>query len=194
MLDLELIRSTLPLTAEEIASSSWSGVTHPTAKAAFAVADIFASAAHPGFFHCRVIGKLSVSETKRPVSAEVVSLQMDSLLSEHKCAVGDLLWRKSETPAGDPGASSRLPTGSQDVVYFLKAGPFIKIGKATYSPALRVRELQTGCPYPIEVLNFVPGDIAMERKFHKRFAHCRAHGEWFHASASLLSFIDALEG
>lgn len=194
MLDLELIRSILPLTAEEIASSSWSGVTHPTAKAVFAVADIFASAAHPGFFHCRVIGKVSVSETKRPVSAEMVGLQMDSLLSEHKCAAGDLLWRKSETPAGDPGTSLRLPSGSQDVVYFLRAGPFIKIGKATYSPALRVRELQTGCPYPIEVLKFVPGDVSLERTFHKRFVHCRAHGEWFHASASLLSFIESLEG
>ena len=194
MTDLEQIRSTLPLTTEEIASSSWSGVTHPTVNGVFAVADIFASAAHPGFFHCRVIGRVSVSETKRPVSVSIVGMQMDSLLSEHKCAAGDLSWTRSDTPAGDLGAACKPPTGSQDVVYFLRAGPFIKIGKATHSPALRVRELQTGCPYPIEVLSFIPGDFAMERKLHKRFAHCHAHGEWFHASASLMAFIASLEG
>ena len=194
MPDLEHARTTLPLTVEEIAASSWSWVTHPTAKNVFAVADIFASAAHPGFFHCRVIGRVSVSETKRPVPIEMVGLQMDSLLIEHKCTAGDLLWARSDTPAGDLGVPRKLPSGSQDVVYFLRAGPFIKIGKATHSPAMRVRELQTGCPYPIEVLHFLAGDVAMERKLHRRFAHCRAHGEWFHASASLLAFIASLEG
>ena len=188
------IRSTLPLTAEEIASSSWSGTTNPAAKGVFAVAEVFASAAHPGFFNCRVIGRAFVSETKRPVRSDVVGLQMDSLLSEHKCVSSDLLWQRSNTPAGDFGAGKKLAAGSQYVVYFLKAGPFIKIGKATFSPAMRVRELQTGCPYPIEVLAFVPGDVAMERGLHKRFEYCRAHGEWFHASASLLAFIESLEG
>lgn len=194
MLELEQISSTLPLTPEEISSSSWSGVTHPESKGVFAAADIVESAARPGFFHCRVIGRVSVSETKRPVAAQMVGPQMDSLLSEYKCVAGDLSWRRSDAHPSDFGESCKAPSGSQDVVYFLRAGPFIKIGKATFSPALRVRELQTGCPYPIEVLSFIPGDVAMERGLHKRFEHCRAHGEWFHASASLLAFIESLEG
>lgn len=73
------------------------------------------------------------------------------------------------------------------LVYFLEAGPFIKIGRAKISPTKRIRQLQTGCPYPIKLLLWLPGGSDLERRCHRRFAHLRAQGEWFHRTPELLA-------
>src|SRR5690606_18191870 len=76
-----------------------------------------------------------------------------------------------------------------EIVYFLRAGDFVKIGKATGSAKSRVNQLKTGCPFPIEVMTTVPGGLDKERSLHEQFSHLRSHGEWFHAHPLLLSFI-----
>ncbi|WP_331728809.1 GIY-YIG nuclease family protein [Streptomyces canus] len=56
--------------------------------------------------------------------------------------------------------------------------PYVKIGTSG-DPEARLRQLQSGSPVPLSVLWSTPGDTALERELHARFAAHRAHGEWF---------------
>lgn len=66
-------------------------------------------------------------------------------------------------------------------VYLLKAGTFYKIGVTQGSIENRVRALQTGSPYPIEIIHVVKtqNPYALEAKLHKDYANKRRQGEWF---------------
>lgn len=79
-----------------------------------------------------------------------------------------------------------------EVVYFMRAGNFVKIGKSTYHPRARMAQLQTGCPYQIELMGFIFGGTAREARLHSQFQHLRACGEWFCAERELLICIEAL--
>jgi hypothetical protein len=77
------------------------------------------------------------------------------------------------------------------VVYFIQAeggGP-IKIGVTTGSAETRLASLQTGSPVKLRIVTTTPGDPALERKLHHRFAAHRLHGEWFSPAPELLAFI-----
>lgn len=174
----DIYESTLPITPEQIATGPWCGAAIKDGR--LVMATICASPEHDGYYHCRVIGR-DVSETKRPVSAIGVGIMMDSLLSHHGTESKELRWKL------DTELSPKRIFG--EIVYFLRAGDFVKIGKTTGSPSSRISQLQTGCPFPIEVIATIPGVLKNERALHVRFAHLRAHGEWFHADKSLLSFI-----
>lgn len=65
-------------------------------------------------------------------------------------------------------------------VYVLRPaiGEAIKVGETTDLPP-RVKELQTGNPYPLEVVHLLPGDKLLERAFHRRLRAARTCGEWF---------------
>lgn len=66
-------------------------------------------------------------------------------------------------------------------VYFLRCrierGP-IKIGVAE-NVARRVIEIQTACPYTLELLGVVPGGRSVESFFHDLLKKHRTCGEWF---------------
>jgi hypothetical protein len=79
-----------------------------------------------------------------------------------------------------------------EVVYFLRAGDYIKIGKATGHPRSRIAQLQTGCPFKIDLVGFIFGGRAREAKLHAQFSHLRTFGEWFLADAELERCIEAL--
>lgn len=78
------------------------------------------------------------------------------------------------------------------MTYFLRAGPVIKIGYCTGSIFKRMKNLQTGSPFEIELLAWVPGGAETEQKYHRKFAHARFRGEWFHPDPELLDLIDAI--
>jgi predicted GIY-YIG superfamily endonuclease len=70
-------------------------------------------------------------------------------------------------------------------VYIIKAKnqPLYKIG-VTYNINKRIKQLQTGCPFPIELyflVNGFPRNIAIqtEKQLHKTMSHYRTSGEWF---------------
>lgn len=54
----------------------------------------------------------------------------------------------------------------------------IKIGFTTNLHE-RVHTLETGSPFPLTVLAFMPGDYALEARFHAKLARYRVHREWF---------------
>jgi len=181
--------SSLTLTEEQIAASGWTGSAITDIGAVLVT--IFECPSVKGHYHCVVIGR-SVTETNRPVTARGVGVTLDYFLSTyHQCKAADIRWRKVEQPIATKDEAHA--DKSNEVVYFLRAGGFIKIGKSTYSGRRRIAELQTGCPYPIEFIGQIKGGQREERVLHRQFAHIRAHGEWFHATEQLLAHIDLLK-
>lgn len=82
--------------------------------------------------------------------------------------------------------------GHPDRVYFIACeSGHIKIGLA-FKPALRLRDLQQGCPLKLTLLTHRPGSRAVEMYLHKFYAEERVRGEWFHNSERLLAYIDKL--
>lgn len=66
------------------------------------------------------------------------------------------------------------------LIYFAEIpdGP-IKIGSTSQNPLLRIAALQTGCPWPINLIGSTPGSIDNELDLHRRFASGRMAGERF---------------
>lgn len=82
------------------------------------------------------------------------------------------------------------------IVYVMgrEIGP-VKIG-VSRNPDKRIVEIQSGCPYPIEILYWVrardrPNAFELERDFHEVFRDKRLTGEWFSMNADDAS--DGLE-
>jgi hypothetical protein len=81
------------------------------------------------------------------------------------------------------------PVSEARSVYFVSAGDGpIKIGVAA-NPEARLKELQTGHPYRLEILALVEGGTPLEREYHVRFAAHRLHGEWFARHDDILAEI-----
>lgn len=67
-----------------------------------------------------------------------------------------------------------------DQCYFIgnRAEGKVKIGFSS-NPQRRIAEIQTGCPFPVEILATEPGGSARESQLHRRFSHLHLNGEWF---------------
>jgi hypothetical protein len=66
---------------------------------------------------------------------------------------------------------------------------FCKIGIAC-DIQRRMKEIQTGCPYPLVLWFFKPmqGAAIIEKKLHRQFSDYRLNGEWF--SSDVFSLVD----
>lgn len=74
------------------------------------------------------------------------------------------------------------------MIYFLQAGPFVKIG---YTNGIRTRlnDLQVGCPYKQQLLATLDGDERLELKIHDLAEDYHARAEWFHHKGNLKRWI-----
>jgi Meiotically up-regulated gene 113 len=65
------------------------------------------------------------------------------------------------------------------MLYFIKSGDKIKIGRG--KPLSRFRAISTASPEPCELLLMisVPNEIAAEQAMHNHFSKHRCNGEWF---------------
>ncbi len=138
----------------------------------------------------RITSDLVSEEFRRPAKKEFVAYT----LSEWGIPPDKGMWRTvdSKSENWNPSAAepdTRTSAQKRDVVYFLRAGPFIKIGFTGSPLHERIACLKTGCPYEISVLGLMPGSIEKEHELHRRFAPHRASGEWFHAHDAILQFI-----
>lgn len=77
------------------------------------------------------------------------------------------------------------------MVYFIGNldARLVKIGHTDRDVEERLKELQTGCPYPLAVFLELPGGAREERDFHQAWPHLRAHGEWFKLEGELRTFL-----
>ena len=66
-------------------------------------------------------------------------------------------------------------------VYFIQAGPTIKIGLTKNNPMKRLKELQTGNARELLPRHYVRTDdmFRLERELHEYYAEYRREGEWF---------------
>lgn len=81
-------------------------------------------------------------------------------------------------------------------VYFAEArgSGCVKIGWSRTNVKRRIRTLQTGCPYLIDLLVVIHGSRETESSLHKMFAERRTSptSEWFGWSPELASYIFSL--
>lgn len=78
-------------------------------------------------------------------------------------------------------------------VYFIRAGEYVKIGKAA-DPEDRMRGMQTACPFHMRLVGTIDcrsdgGAYVYERKLHHRFRSLRVRGEWFRMDREILRYI-----
>lgn len=76
-----------------------------------------------------------------------------------------------------------------ECVYFIRGGDFVKIG---YSADLFVRfiDLQTSCPFDLEIMGDIPGGRSVEAKVHFKFGALHVRGEWFRYHPEIVAYID----
>lgn len=77
-------------------------------------------------------------------------------------------------------------------VYFMRARgmPLVKIGWSNCVIA-RIEQMQTGCPFLLDVVAQIPGPMNLEKTLHKQFSACHFRGEWFYLTDHLAKFIHA---
>lgn len=75
-----------------------------------------------------------------------------------------------------------------ELTYFVQGDDKVKIGKSV-DPVRRLPELQTGSPVLLKLLAVT---VTPEPILHARFAHSRAHGEWFYLSPDIQKYIEGL--
>jgi hypothetical protein len=54
---------------------------------------------------------------------------------------------------------------------------------------MRIRAIQTSCPYALYFIGHIQGTLTQEREIHKTFDHLRLQGEWFKSDLALLAYI-----
>lgn len=179
-----------PPTLDQLLGAEWTGIA---ARPHHVLALIKENPSYPGYFDCHVVGHSDIG-TKKPVSASGVGMMMDFILGQMGMKSSDLAWSpRAALVAQEPKRAKRSASLKCEHVYFLKAGSFLKIGKCTGHPVARVTNLQTGCPYPIEIVAYIPGGLLLERELHARFSHHHAYGEWFRLADDLEFYVNSLE-
>jgi hypothetical protein len=61
-----------------------------------------------------------------------------------------------------------------------------KIGFTTRNPDSRLKELQTGCPFPLQLNHVWKGSLQEELELHKALQPFRLEGEWFDLKLGIL--------
>ena len=78
------------------------------------------------------------------------------------------------------------------MIYFIQAGKNgpIKIGCTENDIEQRIAQLQTGCPYKLNLLWLRDEDDESEAEIHERFKSEKIRGEWFRPSSKIFNYID----
>jgi len=76
------------------------------------------------------------------------------------------------------------------MVYFVKAGDYIKIGYSKNEKAFKTRlsSYKTSCPFEVEVLGTLDGGVEEERNIMNYFIKFHTRGEWFNYDESIENF------
>lgn len=127
--------------------------------------------------------------------ADEINAQLDA----HRISLGHLpIYRRTTEERAEERAKSKQRRNWQPkieeaaevslhrsgYVYFLWAADMVKIGYSA-NPFVRLANLETSIPRPMDRVVIVTGTIADERRLHRRFQTQRSHGEWFRATQYL---------
>ena len=83
--------------------------------------------------------------------------------------------------------AARVGDTAGEVVYFVRAGDAVKIGRTT-NLAGRLKALATASAVPLELLAAVPGGRQEEARQHRWWRHLHPRGEWFRADEALVRY------
>jgi predicted DNA-binding transcriptional regulator AlpA len=81
---------------------------------------------------------------------------------------------------------------SENLIYFVGFGSYVKIGYTTNPIEFRLAGIQTGTPEKLTVFATVKGTPGEEKALHRRFAIYRTNGEWFRNEGELADYIRSL--
>jgi hypothetical protein len=78
------------------------------------------------------------------------------------------------------------------MIYFIKAGKFIKIGYTKNKDTFKVRlqSYHTSNPYIIETLKLMEGDVNLEKDILEYFNKYHEKGEWFNYNEEIINYIN----
>jgi hypothetical protein len=87
-----------------------------------------------------------------------------------------------------------IGTHPQAFVYFIQAGPYLKIGVAR-NPFERMADLQTSHPEDLRLVGAILclTPHAVEGALHRRFLDRRKRGEWFALDVRLVAFVQDVQ-
>ncbi|WP_431129615.1 GIY-YIG nuclease family protein [Flagellimonas flava] len=76
--------------------------------------------------------------------------------------------------------TNKTMVNANDFVYFIgnRDLGFVKIGYSK-NPKLRLRQIQTNCPFEVKLLKMESGNTENETRYHMRFSDHNTYGEWF---------------
>lgn len=76
-------------------------------------------------------------------------------------------------------------------IYFIRAGDSgnIKIGYTAGSAERRMKQLQTGNIFDLELLGTIPGEMQDEKSMHQELKEYALRGEWFRSATELMAVI-----
>jgi len=86
------------------------------------------------------------------------------------------------------------PRTYDNFVYLVHASGHWKLG-VSQNVEQRLRELQTGCPFRVEIVKFWKSEHAtkVERALHRRFAEHRMEGEWFKLPENSVTYLKGID-
>lgn len=81
------------------------------------------------------------------------------------------------------------------MIYIIKTGSFVKIGYTT-NVARRLGQLQSANPEPLELIDSIPGTLAVERSIHEKLSPYRSEGgnEWYKLTPEVTEFVNNFRG
>lgn len=100
-------------------------------------------------------------------------------------------YRKQRKLSRDPNDASSCYVyviGTRDVPDYP-----VKIGMTGAGVEKRLKGLQTGSPYRLEIIKVISTNKAAERRLHRALASHRLNGEWFKPVAEVMAAIAELE-
>lgn len=101
-------------------------------------------------------------------------------------------WSEREFPFRPP----EHPNTTQGLIYFIRCQGWVKIGFTTEACAKissRIRHMQTGNPFPLELLLTTPGTYVDEKRLHYKLKKLRGLGEWFSDGAEVQAIVASIQ-
>ena len=80
----------------------------------------------------------------------------------------------------------------RDVVYAVRVQEFIKIGFTGRGTDQRMKEMQTGNPYVLELIGCADGSMEAETAIHRLLKPYNVRGEWFTDHPDVLDVVDKI--